>query len=369
MRTLTPTVRKLPLPEAGLLEEGVLRLTHAVGALAGSLLAGNFHRCSSCRTQENQLPGINLLVGPAEEDSAPLQVLHSIARTVRELEEGLRKSWQELGEVHRIPLKETVAGNPGKLSPTSKRYHEIAQILTESWMKSAPLPVLSFSSASDVDLRSSQGRWELVALAVLQGARVTEPIAEDTFLLLRSAGLLEISRVAQAERRDSEEMLDLLKRHYRGLTSKDAKLAALVANARIVQEKWSGDIGGVLAPAAGGPERLLENLRQLKHVKGRATWIARELKRRGVWPGIPDELCAFIDSPVRLALAKLGLVRPGVVKPRDLSREECLEAVKRYFNFNTVPLLHQGRTLCSTENLAVCAARCPVSDLCAIWEC
>ena len=67
---------------------------------------------------------------------------------------------------------------------------EPASRLRSFWEGVSMAQVMTFGELR-IDLATAQGRWELLVLAVLLGARVTERVVERTFAKLRDVGLLD----------------------------------------------------------------------------------------------------------------------------------------------------------------------------------
>lgn len=247
---------------------------------------------------------------------------------------------------------------------------EIVRRLKAFWQETTLPPRLQVGRA-EVDLTTAQGRWELLALALLRAARVREEVVAATFSALREAGLLNLERLAKggdAVRREVERHFAL---HYKALGSKEAKIDALIANARRLKDVWGGDLNN-LYEAASGDEELLAELRRFRHVNRIALWVCRTLRAHGVWPRVGPRASAYHDRAVRTPVERLRLAETDGSEPFELEvdsgqrRAEKTEAVvASWFAGDVLCLYLHGSTLCLQDDPNVCYAQCPVSSWCS----
>ena len=235
---------------------------------------------------------------------------------------------------------------------------EIAQRLRRFWAGVSMSPVLEVGGIR-VDLRTAQGRWELMVFAVLTGARVREEVAVKTFRALRQKGLLRFEVLATDE--DARAGVhEVFQRHYRALADRPAKADALVENARRLVDEWQGDLNNLYLASLkdGGLVRELQRFAQIDRM---ALWICRTLKVRGIWPAAPREDCLYVDRSVRLPLERLPLGYGGLEEERS---RRALELIEELFEGDVLPLHLQGASLCAQDDVETCLGECPVAPWC-----
>lgn len=223
-----------------------------------------------------------------------------------------------------------------------------------------PLESLAVHGAGHVDLSSPQGRFELLALAVLLAAKVRTDVAVHTFLVLRQQGLMDCRRLVADPEACECAILEILLSDYRALTVKEQKARALVRNARLLVERYGGDLLNVHA-GAGQFSATLSNLQFFSHISSRAPWIAREMRRFGLWPEMPPEATRVLDFPVRLALWRLGLVE-GSGQMKEIPLAHFAQAAEDVPDL--LPLYYQGTRRCMRRDPAVCRDQCRVLRFC-----
>lgn len=226
------------------------------------------------------------------------------------------------------------------------------------WDGVSMAPVLSFGEAR-IDLSTAVGRWELLALAVLLGARVNDRIVEATFSALRGEGLLGLERLAGSDPDVRPVVREIFHTHYRALGNKEGKVDALIHNARLLVDVWHGDphtIYLAVKDASSVPEgaspvdegALIRTLQSFKHIKQLAYWVCRTMKAHGVWRDLGEQATGYHDRYTRLPLERLGLAK---------------EASGETPRGNIMPLYLQGINLCAQNDVKTCMAECPV----ALW--
>lgn len=217
-----------------------------------------------------------------------------------------------------------------------------------------------------IDLSTAQGRWELLALAVLYGAPVKEDVAERAFLGLRSAGLLDLHVLAPAGEGTMQAVLRCLKETYFARTSKEQKAQALRSNGQLLLQRWGGDLMQLYCEAEADGDLVISHLTEFHHVRKRAPWIALMMCRGGLW-SLPTGHICFVESGVRTALAKLTITRKRPVREGELTDKECDYVIQRYFQGDASGLAYLGRTSCKRESLADCTP-CRLRPLCGVWR-
>lgn len=230
---------------------------------------------------------------------------------------------------------------------------EILGRLEAFWDGVSMAPVMTFVDVR-IDLGTAQGRWELLVLAVLLGARVTRRSVADTFGALRDEGLLELSAIADPSEAALRRAESILESTYRALGHKSGKLAAIVHNAGTVRDQWNGDVHdlyvGLLGPDGIDEDALLRSLKSLKHIKRLAYWVCRTMKAHGLWRELGTEAVRYHDSQSRLPLERLALpTRPA----------------EGHVPVNVLPYYLQGVHLCAENDPATCHAECPVAKWCS----
>jgi DNA-binding transcriptional ArsR family regulator len=214
-----------------------------------------------------------------------------------------------------------------------------------------------------LDLAERKDRFALLLLAILAGAKVQEATAVATLKALREQGLTDPDRLAERRGEDGPAVLAVLQEHYRALASKAQKVEALFAAAERVARLYGGDLRHVHQPGRAWTETL-QALREFPHLKSRAYWLCREMRRHGSWPDLEPQACAAVDVPVKLALWRLGFVGPQAAFLRDIPTADCLAAISRYFGGDALPLFYQGERLCRPGQTTLCAGECRVAAYC-----
>lgn len=225
-----------------------------------------------------------------------------------------------------------------------------------------------------IDLTNAQGRWELVVLALLLAARVSEAVAEYAFVLLREGGLLSFGRVLAQTPVDMIRMREILEAEYRALIDRSCKISAIYSNARLLEQSYRGDLQnaylqhthqGAACDGKSASLNLLRSLRQLHQINNRAAWICRTMAEAGLWVNLPPEATAYYDRHVRCALYRLGLIDDTSVSGAVSNNSEV--AVRELFGGDTIPLYRMGRFLCLPADPDLCTAKCAVTRFCRYW--
>lgn len=216
------------------------------------------------------------------------------------------------------------------------------------------------------DLATPEGRSRLLVFAVLSAAKLREGVAERAFLALEAAGLLSPDRLRQAEPSDQGLALNILQSEYKALISKAAKVNAIYANQRLLDEVWGGDLSDIYLTFCGDDAALISALQQFAQMKSRAYWLCRELKAHGIWTEVGPEASLFVDVDVRRAMHNLGLVRPDA-SSYEATREACEEVIRNDFGGDVLPLYRHGRQLCAGASFERCLSKCPVMSACSVW--
>ena len=247
---------------------------------------------------------------------------------------------------------------------------QAARLLLRFWAEQPPLPTLQrYGEPLDVD--DPEGRWQLLALAVLLAAPVPREAAEATFCRLRREGLLSLDRAAGEEPGWAEAVDAVMEAAYRGRADRRLQRQRLQAAARTLRSRWGGDLDRVWREAGGDPEQAVGLLRrELKGIDRMAAWLVREMGRLGRWPRAHRHPAAFFaDAGLREAAANLGMMPvQGAPGSRRRLESALQEVVARHFGGDSTVLSSQGRALCSARQAAVCLSRCPVSRYCRAWD-
>jgi hypothetical protein len=243
---------------------------------------------------------------------------------------------------------------------------ETARALREAWRgaraEGTRLTLRRGREEAEFDLGRPGERFELLLLAILAGAKVQEATAVATFNVLREKGLTDLGRLAAHAGEDEAEVQAVLQEHYRALANKVQKAAALFAAAERVRALYRGDVLGLRVP--GQPwQETLKALREFPHLKSRSYWYCREMARHGLWPDLEPQACAAVDTPVKLALWRLGYVGEEAAFLRDIPTGDCLRAIDRFFGGDTLPLFYQGDQVCRLGE-SRCAGLCRVTAYC-----
>lgn len=249
----------------------------------------------------------------------------------------------------------------------SAQQRRIAQQLRRQWEK-RPGDGIFRAGEVMIDLSTSQGRSEMLALAVLKAAKIREGVAEKAFLALRSEGLLAQERLIGGDPADIERVETILREEYRAQISKRAKAEALFHNQQWLAEQWGGDLHYIYLAHLSDDSAIVATLQQCKQLAGRALWLCREMAAAGVWPGLTPESTAYLDIHVRQPLLRLGFVQQDGGTTWDNIRRECFQVIDHYFGGDLIPLARHGSTLCRQEALHVCQTECTVKNACSFWR-
>lgn len=259
--------------------------------------------------------------------------------------------WKQLGTI-RPPLR-LVAGH---LEAVWRDYTPPRPVY------SLEVPLRYGEKPAEIDLGTVEGRRELMALAVLEAARVHPEVAETTFLELRRRKLLE-QEVLLASAAGEKEIAAVLAVYYRALADHRQKAVAIVKNARLLKERFGGDPANIYFQVGGTWSRVLEELQGFAQIKNRAFWLCREFCRHGIWPRTNPKAYLLVDRHVRTALWRLGFVGRMAQSLREVSLAECREKIETYFT-DTLPLFYQGRERCRTAEYWACREKCQVKGVC-----
>lgn len=241
----------------------------------------------------------------------------------------------------------------------------VAARLLAGWEDREAGPIF-VGSLVEIDLRTLTGQWELLALAVLLAAKVKERVAETAFLALREAGLLDLARLARGGLDERQAIFSVLREHYGGPISKEAKADALCANARRLVDRWGGDLSAVYRAAEGDDRLVVAELQRFQQLHSRALWLCRVMTVYGGW-SMGSQATRFLDAHVRRVLGRLGFVTEGS-RPWSASQAGCWEVIERYFDGDTTALYRHGKELCAADDLAVCRSRCGLLPFCSFWN-
>jgi hypothetical protein len=231
-----------------------------------------------------------------------------------------------------------------------------------------------------IDLTTQQGRWELVVLALLLAARISETVAEHTFHLLRECGLLVFDRVLKQGLADVTQTQEILQTEYRALINRNRKVMAIYANAKWLKEHYQGDIQNIYdscfnvtttqsedaadlyeEEATSAGKELTRCLRQLHQIDNRARWICRVMKEAELWPLVPVESTIYFDRHVRCVLQRQGLVSSGPLKDQ---LQDAEDAIGYLFGGDTIGLYRLGKYLCQKHDPALCKEKCCLYESC-----
>ncbi len=249
-------------------------------------------------------------------------------------------------------------------------WEKLAELLDKS--KAGPWrhPGCYRGAQVEIDLTSAQGRWELLALAVLLAARISEFIAEKTFLGLKNSGLLDLERLAAARPADGERMLAIMCAEYRAVVDRRRKTEALMANAGRVWTKHGGDLHNIYTglfcreDPVYSSGQILAELRAFRGLDIWARWFCRGMYEADIWPVLDVSVRAFVDAHVRRALLRLGFITPAAKWPELPKQVETL--IRLQFAGDPTGLYKLGRYFCQATG-AACPAACPLEEFCA-WR-
>lgn len=268
-----------------------------------------------------------------------------------------------------------------RLTDPAGHVEAVARALVRLWSRRPPVSTLQRYGEA-IDVTTPAGRWQLLALAVLLGAPVRRESAEETFCQLRRQDLLQPHLVAEAPPGWREAADAVMARLYRGPVNRVRQRERLTRAARVLQERWGGDLDGLYREAEKRPDQAATLLRRsFEGIDRLAAWLVREMGRLGAWPGAHRHPAAFFADPfLREAAANLGLLEAaagGGVEPaaRDFpgghgaaGQEAGLRwVVAHHFQWDSTVLSSHGREFCHARNAAVCLSRCPVARYCRAW--
>gem|GEM_PF-2297430 len=284
---------------------------------------------------------------------------------------GIRASAEETGAPWEGPVSSRKVGSKTGVNPLAR--------VQAFWDGVSMAPVMTFGECR-VDLAAPSGRWELLVLAVLLGARVTNRVVERTFATLRNQGLLDLERLACGGEGLRHALEEVFRTEYHALGNKAGKIEALIDNARRLVEVWDGDLHAIYlaarkrvqeepasreATATGQPgpvaaaehgvdeKMLIQSLQEFKHVKQLAFWVCRTLKAHGIWRDLGPWATGYHDRYTRLPLERLGIEHDSF----DLRSQAGVMA-----------LYLQGYNLCSQDDVKVCLNECPVAAWCSFAQ-
>ncbi|HEY8486964.1 MAG TPA: hypothetical protein VIL11_06170, partial [Limnochordales bacterium] len=120
---------------------------------------------------------------------------------------------------------------PGTGAGPGVEWAELAGMLEAYWQGQPEVATLS-RYGEDVDVGTAQGRWELLALAVLLGGPVARERVEETFVRLRRLGLLRWEAVREASEQWARRVDEVLRGEYRGPVNPTRVRERLVQAAR-----------------------------------------------------------------------------------------------------------------------------------------
>jgi len=207
-----------------------------------------------------------------------------------------------------------------------------------------------------IDLTAPQGRWELLALAVLLAARVSETVAEITFQSLKDRGLLDLWRLYQASATDIQQVHEIIALEYRAFTPRERKAEALIHNAGLLINGYDGDLDNIYRSYLAGRRETVDNrkgvglpglskmIAQFTQVGQRSRWLCRTMHEAGLWTQAELGDRYFIDNHVYRAALRLGLITAHT--PWTLAKEEIDEVVARLFEGDPIYLYKLGRYFC-----------------------
>lgn len=236
----------------------------------------------------------------------------------------------------------------------------IAKKLREHWSGVVVGSVMSVGSIK-VDLATAQGRWQLMILAVLRGARVRERSIEETFAALVQQGLTDLERLATGGPQVELELLQVFTAHYRALTSRQSKVDALMTNAALLKSEYGGDLHNLYLALRDDSEALIKALRRFKQVGQVAYWMCRTLKVHGIWPDLGPEATQYLDRYTDLPLERLELRVPF---DEERPGSTAMRFAAKHLGGDTVPLYLQGFILCSQNDVTVCRSECSLASEC-----
>ena len=256
-------------------------------------------------------------------------------------------------------------------TPVVSHAEAVARALTELWATRPAVNTLQ-RYGEDIDVTTPEGRWQLLALAVLLGAPVRRESAEETFCELRREGLLDLRLACEAPASWREAVDAVMARLYRGPVNRARQRERLSKAARVLLERWGGDLDALYREAQSRPDRAASLLREaFEGIDRLAAWVVREMGRLGAWPGAHRHPAAFFaDSFLKEAAVNLGLAterRDDGTPSRSGWEADIRSVVERHFGWDSTVLSSHGKEFCHGRNAAVCLSRCPVARYCRAW--
>jgi hypothetical protein len=244
------------------------------------------------------------------------------------------------------------------------RLMDLAATLAAFWRGVTLGPKLPVGPVT-VDLSTPEGRWHLLLLAVLRGARVRDQVVEETFAALVQRDLARFDRFLRPDPQLKSQLLSIFSDSYRALGNREAKIDALFANAALLEREYGGDLNNVYLAAQGDGQALIRSLQRFKQIGRVAYWVCRTLKVHGVWSDVDPEATLYLDRTTDLPLRRLGLIG-GPEEER--SGDAALRFVDQYMAGDVIPLYLQGLVLCQQDDPGVCLAECPFASQCPFPE-
>lgn len=286
-------------------------------------------------------------------------LLNEAARRLRRYEE---ESGKDESQERGGTIVESASRRPadGSGDPRDISASHVAQSLVERWGRVTFAPVLTVGPVA-VDLSTAHGKWQLLILAVLRGARVLESVVHETFAHLVEDGLDGLERLAAGEPGTRESLRRVFAAKYRALGRREAKVEALLENASLLMREYGGDLDRLYHRTGGESQSLIQELQRFKQIGLTAHWLCRVLKIHTVWPDVGAAATRYFDRYTDLPLERLGLVAP---EESGRSARRAARFVDVYLEGETTPLYLHGLHLCSKSSVVVCAAGCPFSTWC-----
>lgn len=344
------------LPEEALL----LAMVEQLGQLAGAFLRqSGFARSEVGRFRSLQAPG-----RPGQRTvEAPQGLLPEPVEVLRALLESYAARAQNGHAPGERPQERAEPPGSSAGSPSLQELAEAAALLERYWASRPPVSVLE-RYGEQVDVSTPQGRWELVALAVLGAAPLPRFRIEETFCTLRRLGLLDFSVASEATPEWAQSVDQVMDATYRGRVRRGVQRQRLQQAAAVLKERFEGDLNRLWEEAGADPDAAVRLIRS--HFQGLArlaSWVVREMGRLGQWPEAHRHPAArFADAHVRAVLENLGIVAHG-------SPIRVVEAVvDQHFRGGCAVLFSHGKDRCGRRSLGVCLRHCPITRLCRAWR-
>jgi hypothetical protein len=175
----------------------------------------------------------------------------------------------------------------------------------------------TFAQEAGITLRDTPSSlYRLLVVTTLSSARTGTPIALAAARELSAAGWRTPRAMAAASWQDIVDALD--RAHYRRYDESTA--TSLRASARLLEERWDGDLRRLREEAGGDPARIRALLQEFRGIGPVGTEIfCREVQ--GIWP----ELRPAFDRRALDGAREAGLPTDphrlaGLVDPADLPR-------------------------------------------------